>query len=87
MFDWDDANRAHILIHRVEPYEAEEAMRDPAQEPTRSYNWQGEVRAAIIGMTRGKRLLHVVWTERGQRIRVLHARNATRWETRLYFRR
>jgi uncharacterized protein len=45
----------------------------------------GEIRFAITGMVEG-RLLRIVYTERNDRIRIISARKATRYEQREYYR-
>jgi len=87
MFDWDAANRAHIRQHGFTEEEAEAAWLDPNHIPADATGLGSEWREAIIGMTRGGRLLHVVWTERAGRIRLFEARKPTRREARLYLRR
>ena len=44
-----------------------------------------EEREALIGMTIGWHLLYVVYTVRGDTIRIISARKATRSETRDYY--
>lgn len=77
-FDWDLANLEHIARHKVEPQEAEEAVTDPAGIPAESAHRgpAGERRAAIVGATETGRVLYVVLTGRGDRIRVVTARPA-----------
>jgi len=45
----------------------------------------GEERSALLGMTGGQ-LLYVAYTERGDNIRIISARRATRHEQDIYFR-
>jgi hypothetical protein len=45
----------------------------------------GEQRIILLGMT-GSQILNVVYTERGERIRIISARWATRSEQNLYYR-
>jgi len=59
MFDWDDANRAHIWRHRLLPSDAEEAMADqgqvtargtlPGRRGARGYNREYRRRATSRG--------------------------------------
>lgn len=72
VFDWDDANRAHIAAHRVSREEAEQVIEN---EPF-DLEFQtegGEERFVQIGETSGGRILVVVSTWRGSRIRVVTA--------------
>lgn len=84
-FDWDVGNLSHIRKRRITPREVEEALTDANQAGAIAYSPAGERREAIIGMTRSGRLLHVVYTERGGRVRPLHVRDAYRDEEREYF--
>jgi len=86
-FQWDAANTGWLWRrHRVRPRHAEQAFLDPDSLPVDASNLDSELRQAVIGMAEGPRLLHLVWTERGDAIRILHARNATEHEAELYFR-
>jgi uncharacterized DUF497 family protein len=76
-FDWDDSNRAHIAEHGVTPDEAEEVV----------VNWpldlevttrKGEERTIQIGETDEGRILVVVSTWRGNKLRVVTAFPANR---------
>jgi uncharacterized DUF497 family protein len=88
MFDWDSGNIQKLIRrHRVTSSEAEESMADPDQVIYPAYSPEDERREAIIGTTTANRLLFVVYTMRGERFRVLSARDATRRERRLYERR
>lgn len=87
MFDWDGHNLDHIALHRVEDFEAEEALLDPGRVRTGAYNLPHEKRRALIGTTEEGRVLLVVYTMRGERVRVVTARDASETEKRLYRRR
>ncbi len=84
MFDWDAANIGHIARHGVTPEEAEEAMRDFRRLRTPAYEFEGEVRAGILGMTEGGRTLVVVFTHRRGAFRVVTARLAGRRDRQRY---
>jgi uncharacterized protein len=43
-------------------------------------NSEGELRTLTLGMSTGARLLVVVWTMRGETVRIISARRATRTE-------
>ena len=85
MFDWDEANFGHILKRNLRREEVEEALQDPHRADAFAYRVADEWREGIIGMTRGGRLLHVVYTEHDGQVRPIHARNAYRHEAREYF--
>lgn len=76
-FDWDGHNRAHIAEHGVRPEEAEQVIaNDPLdiQIPSDSQ----EQRTVSLGETDAGRILVVVTTWRGDRIRVVTAYPAAR---------
>ncbi len=76
MFDWDEANRKHLADHGVTPSEAEEAVtNDPLDLEEQFRN--GEERLMQIGETNAMRILVVVTTWRGNRLRVVTAFPAT----------
>lgn len=87
MFEWDDDNTRHIWRHRVQPFEAEEAMTDSDQWPLEASRVDDEDREAILGLTASGRMLVVVYTMRGDAYRVVTARSASRQEAGLYWRR
>jgi uncharacterized DUF497 family protein len=76
MFDWDEDNLRHVAEHDVEPFGAEEAMaNDPLDLEVQYLN--GEERLLQIGETNDLRILVIVTTWRGNRIRVVTAFPAT----------
>jgi len=77
VFDWDDANRAHIARHNVAPAEAEQVIRG-ASLPLAAGERGGEDRHTELGETKEGRLLPVVWTWRRRRVRVVTAFPANR---------
>ena len=71
-FEWDSSNLAHISRHRVVPREAEEVIvNDPLD--IGSETIEGEERLVSVGRTNRGRILVVVTTMRGERIRVVTA--------------
>jgi uncharacterized DUF497 family protein len=84
-FDWDRANTVHIGRHKVRPVEAEQVLRnDPVA--VRYEEPDGEERVLVLGQTDAGRLLAVVYTERGNRVRVVTAYRMTRELEEIYFR-
>lgn len=84
-FDWDDANESHIWQrHGVDPREAEESLTDLDLVVQRAPGEYGEPRWRAIGSTETGRILFVVFTRRGRRMRVVTAREASEAERRLY---
>lgn len=72
LLDWDYANIDHITEHDVEPEEAEEViLGDPLDVGFDVVN--GEERWSYLGETVQGRILKVVITMRGKRIRVVTA--------------
>jgi len=81
-FEWDPRKAASNLTkHGVSFVEAVTVFRDPqariVPDPRHSV---GEERLAILGQSERGRLLSVMFTERGTRIRLISARKATRRE-------
>ena len=71
-FDWDKENRRHLQRHKVAPEEFEEVMfNEPAD---LEYEYElGEDRYKVLGVTNRGRILVVIWTPRGDRIRAVTA--------------
>ena len=86
-FEWDDAKAARNLRdHGVGFAQAAAACRDPfAVEWIYDRHHYGEERVNLLGMCEGV-ILHVTYTERGQRIRIISARRAERHEQDDYYR-
>jgi uncharacterized protein len=79
LFEWDPTKaRLNIKTHGIFFDEASTAFRDPLsntiEDPLHS---EGEERFVLIGKSIRGRLLVVVHTERGNRIRIISARLAT----------
>lgn len=82
LFEWDPKKaRRNLKIHEVSFDEASTAFRDPLSrtidDPLHS---QDEERMVLIGISQQGRLMVVVHAERGDRIRIISARLATRME-------
>jgi uncharacterized protein len=72
MFDWDRNNLGKILAHRIKREETEQTLlNDPI--PIYEQDVEGERRFVYYGETNAGRLLAVIVTERGERIRVVTA--------------
>jgi uncharacterized DUF497 family protein len=72
LFDWGDANILHLAEHDVTPEEAEEViLGDPLDIALEVID--GEERSSHLGETNEGRILQVVITFRGQRMRVVTA--------------
>jgi uncharacterized protein len=83
MFDWDEDNLKHVAEHGVEPFEAEEVVaNDPLDLEEQFRN--GEERLMQVGETNALRILVVITTWRGSKIRVVTAFPATPQLCRFY---
>ncbi len=86
IFEWDeDKAKQNIRKHGVSFEEAATVFGDPFSitiyDPLHS---REEDRFVILGMSNKNRLLVVIHTERGDRIRIISARKATKKERRQY---
>jgi uncharacterized protein len=69
-FDWDEANIGHLARHNVRPEEAEQVIsREPVDLGIQMV--EGEERYLNLGSTERGRVLLVVTTWRGERVRVV----------------
>jgi hypothetical protein len=83
-FEWDDnKRRLNIEKHGIDFADATEVFDDPNQRTYRSTTESGEERYLSIGMFRG-RLITVIFTRRGEKIRIISARAARRNERERY---
>ena len=85
-FEWDPRKAAsNRRKHGVAFDEAATAFHDPlgriVEDPRHP---KGERRYALVGYSHDQRLLAVMFTVRGDRIRLISARNATRRERHYY---
>ncbi|OGH20018.1 MAG: hypothetical protein A3D74_01345 [Candidatus Levybacteria bacterium RIFCSPHIGHO2_02_FULL_37_13] len=84
-FEWDDANTEHIARHNVTPAEAEEIFFDTKNVLNEDIKHSiVENRFITIGKTKEGRLLYQVFTKRGNKIRVISARDINKKEVKLY---
>jgi uncharacterized protein len=83
-FEWDDnKRRANVAKHGIDFIDATEVFRDPRQFTYRSTHRDHEERFISVGLVH-KRLIAVVFTQRGERIRIISARAARRKEREQY---
>jgi hypothetical protein len=85
-FEWDEVKATNNLTkHGISFEEAKTIFNDPLSitipDPDHSAD---EMRYIDIGMSANGRLLVVVYTERGQNIRLISSRKVTRREQRVY---
>lgn len=84
VFEWDDGKRvANISKHSIDFGDAIEAFGDTNSFEYRSAGDHSEPRCVLVGMMR-TRLISVVYTIRGSRIRIISARAARREERKLW---
>lgn len=84
-FEWDRGNRDKNKKHRVNDLESEEVFFDEDKRILRDKLHSGnEERLILIGRTKRARLLYVVFTKRGKRIRIISARDINKKEAYLY---
>jgi len=84
MFAWDEAKRqTNLRKHRIEFRDAEKIFRGftLTAEDTRAY---GEPRFLTLGLLEDQ-VVSVAHTERGEDIRIISIRKATKNEARYYF--
>ncbi len=84
-FEWDeDKAQSNFEKHGVAFEEAVEVFFDPFYQTGDASRNGEEDREFIIGYSLSQRVLLVVYTERGQRTRLISARPATRAERKVY---
>lgn len=84
-FEWDKGNIGKNKKHSVEDKEAEEAFADKNKVIYKDvFHSQKEKRFVLIGKTNKGRLLYVIFTRRGKKIRIISVRDINRKEVKLY---
>ncbi len=85
-FEWDESNSAkNWLRHEVQQAEAEQALLNtPLVVNASQKHGAAEPRYIALGQTDAGRLLTVVFTIRGTKVRVISARAMSRPERRVY---
>ena len=82
-FDPDKA-RSNLKKHKVSFAHAEQVLRDPMALTIEDLESEGEVRFVTLGMDALGRVLVVVHTSRGDRVRLISARKASAGEAEQY---
>ena len=83
--EWDPAKaRANFTKHGVRFADAVTVLEDDSALTIRDLSSEDEERWATMGLDASGRLLVVVYTWRGERVRLISARQATRHEWRQY---
>ena len=85
-FEWDAAKAAaNVRKHRVGFEEAASALKDEFAATARDLEHSAtEFRYITFGVSANRRLLAVSHTERGNSVRIISARLATRTERKIY---
>jgi uncharacterized DUF497 family protein len=85
-FEWDEGNSAkNWLRHEVQQAEAEQALLNtPLVVSVTTKHGAAEPRYIALGQTDAGRLLTIVFTVRGKRIRVISARAMSKPERKIY---
>ena len=85
-FQWDRGNIGkNEKSHEVTEKEAEETFFDKKKVIyTDKFHSEKEDRFILIGKTREKRLLYLVFTKRGTKMRIISARDINRKEVKYY---
>ena len=76
--------RANLRKHRVSFADAEQALRDPLAVTIGDPDAEGEQRFVTLGADSLGRILVVVYAFRGDRVRLISARKASKGEARQY---
>jgi uncharacterized DUF497 family protein len=86
MFEWDRRNLRKIQAHKITQQKAEQAL---VNSPVLIYSQdvEGEPRFVYYGETDLGRLLAVIVTERGDKLRVVPAYDLDAGQKRAYFKR
>jgi len=83
--EWDPAKaRSNLTKHGVRFADAVTALEDDSALTIRDLSSEDEERWVTMGLDASGRLLVVVYTWRGERVRLISARQATRHEWRQY---
>lgn len=86
VFEWDVGNIDKNLIrHRVRNEECEEAFFDPNKRVLRdALHSEKEKRHILLGKTKKRRVLFIVFTTRKNKVRIISARDLNKKELHLY---
>ena len=89
-FEWDKGNiDKNEIKHRVQNKESEEIFFDSNKKiiKSRKLYFKDEDRYILIGKTKKERLLYIVFTKRGRKLRIISARDINKKEKYLYEKR
>lgn len=84
-FEWDKGNKDKNKKHNVEDRESEEVFSDEGKKTFKDkVHSKNEERFRVVGRTKEGRILFVVFTKRGVKIRIISARDINKKEVFLY---
>jgi uncharacterized protein len=84
-FEWDKGNIGKNQKHNVTDKESEEAFFDKSKRTFKDrLHSRNEERFRVVGKTKEGRLLFVAFTKRGEKIRIISARDINKKEVHLY---
>lgn len=84
-FEWDEGNREKLKKHGVGNREVEETFFDTEKKIYKDiFHSKEEERFILLGKTKTKRLLYVVFTYRDHSVRIISARSINKKEVHLY---
>lgn len=84
-FQWDKGNIGKNLKHKVQDNEAEETFFDKKKKIYKDYlHSDVEDRNILIGKTKKERILYLVFTIRGKKVRIISARDINKKEVAMY---
>lgn len=84
-FDWNEGNRdKNWVTHSVTREEAEECFFNISLQFDDIKHSQKEPRRVLLGITDQGRILTVIYTLRGEKVRIISARPMSREERKLY---
>jgi uncharacterized DUF497 family protein len=84
-FEWDESKRmANLIKHRIDFVRVRDAFDGPMRVRLDSRSEYGEDRLKALGWIQGRPIV-VVYTERGEVIRIISARKATQNEEAEFF--
>ncbi len=82
--EWDEAKRRfNIEKHGIDFLDAPEVLNDPGQYTYRSKHPEHEARYVTVGKVKGV-IVAIIFTPRGQKLRIISARRARKYERERY---
>lgn len=85
-FEWDEAkNESNVRKHNISFERAQTAFNGRMITQVDDREDYGEIREVGIGLMNDGAMVSIVFTERGNRIRIISARKASRIEREIYY--